>query len=108
MIFWERVMGDIIEDDDQVQRLEVEEESTGDLAQALHYPRLLGWARVGDLVWFQYTAVQMGLGTGGYHFVAGWVERAPEALPTGDHIMKLRYTPWQLAVLAGEEKERIS
>lgn len=106
MIFWEKgVVRAIIEDDDQIQRLEVEEESTGYIAQALHYPRLLGWARVGDQVWLNTTAVKMGLGTGGYHFVAGWVERAPEALPTGGHIMKLRYTPWQLAVLAGEEKK---
>ena len=105
MITWKKgIVTSILEDGDQLQQLEVTVESRGSSATALHYPALLGPARVGDLVWLNTTAVQLSLGTGGHHFVAGWVERRPESSPLQGHIMKLRYTPWQLAVLAGEEQ----
>jgi hypothetical protein len=48
------------------------------------------------------TAVELGLGTGGWHFV---VARDGAGLdePSGGHVMKLRYTPLQRDVLAVEE-----
>lgn len=75
----------------------------------------------GDLVEINTTAVDLGLGTGGVHFVisrlvareghpsqgchgaGGGSEGLPKA--PGGHIMKLRYTPLQLAVLSAEEEE---
>jgi hypothetical protein len=78
---------------------------------ALAYPRLTGECRVGDEVLLNTTAVDLGLGTGGAHFVVA-VRTASRGAdgsavevdaPSGGHIMKLRYTPLQLDVDAVEE-----
>ncbi len=72
---------------------------------ALSYPDLVGRVKAGDRVSLNATAVELGLGSGGFHFVmqgpltAGPLPRAP------GHIMKLRYTPWQIRTLAVEEPE---
>ena len=51
------------------------------------------------------TAAWLGLGTGGVHFVTAVWGRAQEAMGKG-HIMKARYTPSQVRVLAVEEEDR--
>ena len=49
-------------------------------------------------MWLNTTAVSLGLGTGGYHFVMGVIGREERDPQSPGHIMKLRYTPWQLKV----------
>lgn len=72
---------------------------------AVVYPCLTGRARVGDSVTLNTWAVELGLGTGGADFVVDICGAgAWEADPPG-HIMKLRYTPFQLPVLAAEAQE---
>ena len=78
-------------------------------APALNYPALTGRVKKGDRVTLNTTAVRLQLGTGGYHFVMG-VEGAvggavAKGVAAGGHIMKLRYTPWQVKVRAAEEEE---
>lgn len=77
-------------------------------AKAYLYPALTGEARIGDLVILNTTAVDLGLGSGGYHFVMAVLNPQKEEVPLGDkkkgHIMKLRYTPGQLKVLSVEEE----
>ena len=76
----------------------------GQQANALNYPPLTGPAAKGDIVVLNTTAVELGLGSGGYHFVVLNLFR-PERNSTGaGHIMKLRYTPQQVKVLAVEEE----
>ncbi|MBG9940549.1 DUF3866 family protein [Brevibacillus formosus] len=61
----------------------------------------------GDLLLINTTAVHLELGTGGYHFVVGKVTQPEESdvLPNEwGHVMKMRYSPWQLAVDAVEEQ----
>lgn len=61
----------------------------------------------GDALLVNTTAMRMQLGTGGYHFVVGRAEPAPELdLYPGawGHVMKLRYSPWQMAVDSVEEQ----
>lgn len=73
-------------------------------ARAMNYVTLTGEAAPGDRVLLNTTAVEIGLGSGGWHFVmtvAGREERLPA--PAG-HLMKLRYTPWQVPVSAVEER----
>lgn len=71
---------------------------------AMVFPALTGPVEVGSRVGLNTWAIELGLGTGGVDFVA-WVEAAPtEALPPG-HVMKLRYTPSQIPVLAAEAPE---
>jgi hypothetical protein len=84
----------------------------GSQARAISYPSLGGNLAPGQGVWLNTTAVELGLGTGGAHFVlsplndgasgAGLEIGAPPDRAAG-HLMKLRYTPLQHAVLAVEE-----
>ncbi len=49
------------------------------------------------------TAVELGLGTGGWHVVHWNLAHRDLTLPGGGHIMKLRYTSLQLDTGAGDE-----
>lgn len=71
------------------------------------YPALCGALAEGDRVLVNTTAVDLGLGSGGLHFVVaklGWEGKATHGAGPG-HIVKLRYTPLQHTVLACEEAE---
>lgn len=73
--------------------------------KAVGYAAFTGELRPGDAVLLNTTAVAKGLGSGGCHFVVANLSQPElEASPTG-HIMKLRYTPAQIKVLAVEEPE---
>ena len=75
------------------------------LRAALNYVELTGRVEVGDSVQLNTIAVEMGLGTGGRDFVVTVLNRPEtEATPKG-HIVKLRYTPLQIPVLAVEAPE---
>ncbi len=87
---------------DHCQELEVA--LGGSLARALNYVPLTGPAAGGDRVVLNTTAVELGLGSGGYHFVCLNLQSPEAALAGEGHIMKLRYTPGQLRVLAVEEE----
>lgn len=105
MILWEKGRVEkVLEEGEGIQRLQVRLEKNGESGTAIHYPPLMGRAEVGDEVWLNVTAVHLSLGTGGDHFVAGWVNRSPRSAPIRGHIMKMRYTPWQIALSAGEEQ----
>lgn len=93
----------IIDSSEQIQELEVECE--GKSCLAWNYHLLSGEAFVGDLVYLNTTAVQLKLGTGGYHFVIANLSRSKEEETGPGHIMKLRYTPYQLKVLSVEEQD---
>lgn len=83
-------------------------EVNGQLERAFEEPAFGVSAQVGDRVLLNTTAMRMGLGTGGQHFVIAVEEKAHEPNALDDrpgHIMKLRYTPLQLAVHAVEEPE---
>lgn len=79
----------------------------GSVGAAISYPRLAGTCRIADRVLVNTTAVDMGLGTGGRHFVVARGEsEGGVALDeaSGGHIMKLRYTPLQVDVECVEEQ----
>jgi hypothetical protein len=75
-----------------------------DRRPAVVYPALTGRVSVGDAVVLNTCAMEMGLGTGGVDFVAEATAGNVEADPPG-HILKLRYTPLQVPVLAAEAPE---
>jgi len=56
---------------------------------------LIGAVSVGDHVVANTTAVELGLGTGGWHVVHWNLSRTTHQRPGPDHIMKLRYTSLQ-------------
>ena len=72
--------------------------------RAVNFTDLTGQVCVGDTVLLNTTAVDLGLGTGGVHFIiANLSNPAQKTAPSQGHIMKLRYTPLQNAVLSAEE-----
>lgn len=86
--------------------VEVEVDVGGDKARAVAYTSLVVSPRVGDRVVLNTTAVALSLGTGGYHFIIENLSQESEILEPGPgHIMKLRYTPQQHAVLSVEEDD---
>jgi hypothetical protein len=58
---------------------------------------------MGDRVVINTTAVELGLGTGGWHVVHWNLERDAWSEPGGGHIMKLRYTSLQVDTGVAEE-----
>jgi hypothetical protein len=78
-------------------------EVEGARAPAVAYERTVSPLRVGDEVLLNTTAVYMGLGTGGDHFVIANLSCPHTDLTGAGHIMKLRYAPGQLRVCAAEE-----
>lgn len=89
--------------DDAVQELEVGTED-GEVARAVAYPELTGEVRQGDAVLLNVVAVELGLGTGGYHFVVANLTRPNCEARQSGHIVKLRYTPLQVNVTCAEEQ----
>jgi len=80
-------------------------EVEGEEEKAINYPELTGYLWEGDAVILNTTAVHLNLGTGGKHFVF-YNYRYPNLdSPGRGHIMKLRYTPYQVKVLSCEEQE---
>lgn len=73
--------------------------------EALGWRSMLGRVEPGDRVVVNTVGIDLGLGTGGTGFVLWNLDGDG---PTGDppgHIVKMRYTPWQMPVLAAEAPE---
>ncbi|MCW3096876.1 MAG: hypothetical protein JWL77_2494 [Chthonomonadaceae bacterium] len=77
----------------------------GDLRPALNLTTLAGRIAVGERVLLNTVAVEMSLGTGGQDFVVTGLERSGERETPPGHILKMRYTPLQVPVLAVEAPE---
>ncbi|MGI6309046.1 MAG: DUF3866 family protein [Dethiobacteria bacterium] len=71
--------------------------------KALNYPGFTGTALPGHRVLLNTTAVKLGLGSGGFHFVISNYTCKRLSLSPHGHIIKLRYTPLQLKVQTYEE-----
>lgn len=76
----------------------------GHLMRALAYPQLTGAPAVGDSVLLNASALELGLGTGGYALVVAIPGRLPGDPAGPGHLVKARYTPLQVTVLGAEEQ----
>jgi hypothetical protein len=83
-------------------KVDVEEE----IAEALAYPALVGPVSPGDRVLLNTTAVELDLGTGGWHLVVAVEGGPPTDVGHGGRVMKARYLPHQAVVRAVEETHR--
>ncbi|MBV2364999.1 DUF3866 family protein [Streptomonospora nanhaiensis] len=72
--------------------------------RALAYTALVGAPQVGDRVLLNATALEMGLGTGGYALVAALPDRLPPDPGGPGHLVKARYTPLQATVAGADEQ----
>ncbi len=76
----------------------------GDAAvPAIAYPLLTGTPRPGDRVLLNTTALDLGLGTGGYALVVAIPDRLPPDPEGAGHLVKARYTPLQACVAGADE-----
>jgi hypothetical protein len=92
-----------------VVELDVEVTATagrpGGWCRALAYPELVGEPSPGELVLLNTTALEAGLGTGGWAFVVAVPQRIPAGPQRGEgHLVKARYTPLQAMVLGVDEQ----
>ena len=76
----------------------------GVIFKAVNYDNLTGSIEIDDNVILNTTAVDLSLGTGGYHFVLFNYSNESRTIEGEGHIMKLRYTPYQLKCLTAEEE----
>jgi hypothetical protein len=77
-----------------LQRVRVSGLPVGERAYCL--TAVTGTVAVGDRVVVNTTAVELGLGTGGWHVVHWNLSRAELIQPGPDHVMKVRYTSLQI------------
>ncbi|MCU1369172.1 MAG: hypothetical protein JWO77_366 [Ilumatobacteraceae bacterium] len=89
---------EIIEERDGFVRTRLDD---GGRAYAL--TQLTGPVGPGDQVVVNTTAVELGLGSGGWHIIHWNLSRGPWSEPGPGHLMKLRYTSLQVDTGAGEE-----
>src|SRR3954454_22124798 len=75
----------------------------GNVERAYVLTQLTGTVAPGDSVVVNTTAVDLGLGTGGWHVVHWNLERDEWAAGGGGHVMKLRHTSLQADTGAAEE-----
>jgi len=87
-----------------LQRCEVRILDRDETSLALNYLHVTGALRRGDRVLVNTTAMDLQLGSGGFHVVVWGPRMTGELSNDAGHIMKLRYTPLQMRVLAIEEK----
>src|ERR1700761_761569 len=76
----------------------------GTSIRALAYPALTGMPRIGDRVLLNVTALEAGLGTGGYALVVAVPDRLPADPEIAGHIVKARYTPLQAMTDSADEQ----
>ena len=84
--------------------IELDVSVDGALIRALAYPALTGHPRPGDRVLLNTTALDLGLGTGGYALVVAIPDRLPPDRELAGHLVKARYTPLQATVLGADEQ----
>jgi hypothetical protein len=84
--------------------VELEVTVGGATVPALAYPALTGRPQVGDRVLLNVTALELGLGTGGYALVVAVPDRLPDDPAGPGHLVKARYTPLQATVLGADEQ----
>jgi len=89
--------------DDRAGLQKVDVEVDDGAARAYVLTQLTGPVAVGDTVVLNTTAVDLGLGTGGWHFVHWNLARGEWVEPGPGHIMKIRYTSLQADVGSTEE-----
>ena len=99
MKFMTSTVDEILSERRGLQRVRTE------VGRAYVLTQLTGGVAVGDEVVLNTTAVELGLGTGGWHFVHWNLSRRELDAPGPGHIVKLRYTSLQIDTGSTEETE---
>ena len=94
---------EVVEETPEVVRVRVSYPD-GEL-EAAAFPAMCGPLGPGDQVVVNVTGIRLDLGTGGEGFVLWNLSGNGPAVSSDGHIVKLRYTPWQMNVMAAEAPE---
>lgn len=105
--FKKAIVVEILVERPGLQRLLVQVESDV-VERAYVLTQLIGRVAPGDEVIVNTTAVELGLGTGGWHVVHWNLSRTSWSRPGPGHVMKLRYTGLQVDTGVAEELEDFS
>lgn len=97
------VVTEILDSDENIDTVKVNIE--GNVSRAYNYKKITGKVLIGNKVLLNTTAVELSLGTGGYHFIISNLDNLESDFTEGGHIMKLRYTPIQVKVETEEEQD---
>src|SRR5262249_47371421 len=97
--FVSRAVAKVLSERTGLQRVELD-----DTSRAFVLTALIGPVAPGDRVIVNTTAVDLGLGTGGWHVVHWNLERDRWDEPGSGHVLKLRYTSLQVDTGAAEEQ----
>jgi hypothetical protein len=98
--FVTRAIASILSEREGLQRVELD-----DTSRAYVLTGLIGPVAVGDRVVVNTTAVDLDLGTGGWHVVHWNLERQEWADAGGGHVLKVRYTSLQTDTGVAEERD---
>ena len=102
--FHEGSVTEVLSERPGLQRVQVAVDGA-EPARAYVLSALTGPVAVEDRVVVNTTAVDLGLGTGGWHVVHWNLSRPAATVPGGGHVMKLRYTSLQADVGVAEEHQ---
>ena len=80
-------------------------ETEAGTVDAVGYPAMLGIVETGHEVVLNTSGLEMDLGTGGIAFLMWNLDGPMPPRDLDGHIMKLRYTPWQVNVMSAETPE---
>ncbi|MGM0410026.1 MAG: DUF3866 family protein [Bacillota bacterium] len=100
-------MKKILTENNNIQIVEIIREN-GNNEKAINYISFVPRLKINDKIIINTTAVDLNLGTGGYHFVTEKLSNKNSLNKKNKnfgHIMKLRYTPLQLKTLCLSEKQ---
>jgi hypothetical protein len=100
--FLTRTVTTVLEERTGLQRVELDDGS-----RAFALTSLIGPVAAGDDVVVNTTAVDLGLGTGGWHVVHWNLSRRAWDAPGDGHVMKLRYTSLQADTGVAEEQHAV-
>jgi hypothetical protein len=87
--------------------VELTVEVAGNLVPALAYPPMVGLPVIGDEVLLNTTALDLGLGTGGYAMVIAIPDRLPPDAADPGQLVKARYLPQQVSVHGVDAEESV-
>ncbi len=97
------IVQEIISKNEEMEELKVKIDDN--IYKAINYPKINSYVNVNDEVLLNTSAVELNLGTGGFHFVIANLNNVESKMSEGGHIMKLRYTPLQVKTFSVEEQE---
>ncbi|MEJ8553674.1 DUF3866 family protein [Tepidibacter sp. Z1-5] len=97
------IVQEIISKTEEMEELKVKIDEY--IYKAINYPKINSSVNINDEVLLNTSAVELNLGTGGFHFVIANLNNLESKMSEGGHIMKLRYTPLQVKTFSAEEQE---